>query len=160
MSTDFSNLAEAFGGRWCDCIEKVIDQLTPERLAVYCMEKKYREFHKPTQDETGVRYGYYLRTVTELRTINEEEIRQDVNVVAGFGKFFHRDYETLEWTLKAIQKIADFEGRTAQKVAEDVVKCDEKKAPPVHETSRAAPEAPFPATGRKIRQTSSGMRRL
>jgi hypothetical protein len=152
-------LEEQFGGTWCSCIHKVIEELTPKKLAVYCIEKGYKEMHKPSEDELGIRYGYYLRTETQLTRVGDDELKKDINIAAAFGDFFQRDYESLKSVLIAIQKIATFEERFAQEVSEEVVGCDESKAPAVQATTPNRPDSPFApnVTKRKI-QTHQGLR--
>ena len=130
---DLSALAQHFGGDWCDCIDKVLYQLTPKKLAVYCMKKGYSAYPKPIEEDgVGVRYSYFLEKVKEKKAVGDKEenvIIQERSVVAAFGDFHLRPYETTQSILQAIGNIAIFEERPAQKVAEDVVTMDEGEMP-------------------------------
>lgn len=128
-----ADLAHQFGGQWCDCIQKVIGPITPTLLASYCIEKEYRQQHAPLRDEAGVRYGYFLKNKVETRTIQGEQIEKEYKLMAGFGEYTGRPFETLQSCLKAITNIAEFERRPPQAVAEDVLNADISLAPPVPE---------------------------
>lgn len=136
-----------YGGAWCDCITKVIQQITPKKLAAYCNNKGYREQHKPDLDEIGLRWGYYLYSVNEKMAVGEkDQIDIARAVCAAFGEFFHRDYESLQSCLSAIMVLAGFEKRSPQAVAEDVIACKEEDAPMPEEKK----EAPNPYTLRSV----------
>lgn len=156
---DKEQVALAYGGDWCDCIEKVIDGLSPKKLAVYCIEKGYRPFHEPKEDDLGVRYGYYLTTVKIEKTVGDKEedrIVTDKSIVAGFGDFNHRPLETIQSVLRAIKTISQHERRTPQMISHDVVKCDEKKAPAIRQAKADIPDAMAQPGTRRYMQTSQG----
>jgi len=151
-------LAQEFGGKWCDCIHKVIGELSAAKLAVYC-ESRYKRAHPIITDECGIRYGYKLTTVTSKVTVNQDEVEKTYNFVAFFGEFTLREFDTLQSVLQAIDRIADFEKRSAQSVAEDVAKCDPQQAPAPGAEPRADDRVFIPGTKRQL-MTSEGMRTL
>jgi hypothetical protein len=125
-------LATEFGGEWCDCINHVIAHITPAKLAVYCIENKYEQVHKPTRDDgVGVRYSYKLKAVQRTETVGNDEVKKDFNVCASFGDFHLRPYDSLRTCLQAIARIAWLEQRSPQEVAKSVSKCDESKQPEI-----------------------------
>ncbi len=156
---DLKPLQQSFGGSWCDCIKKVFDGITPRKVAAYCIAMEYRPFHEPVADDIGVRYGYFLKTVKELTTVGKDEVEREKNIVASFGEFYHRSYETRHSALQAIVKIADFEGRTPHQVALDVVEADESTVPEAKAQKEEPRRAPAPGT-RRYEQTANGLRAI
>jgi hypothetical protein len=157
MEGDLSGICRVYGGEWCDCIDRVIEKLTPRKLAAYCIAKKYPDFPKPTADELGTRYGYLLRTVRQLVNIpgEKEGVEKNVNIVAAFGEFTHRPLETIQSVLNAIQRIAAHEGRSAQAVALDCLAADESVVP-VPVAPGDSPPAVVPSVRRFV-QSSQGI---
>lgn len=127
---DKRQLLSDYGGIWCNCIDKIVDEITPMKIAGYCIAKGYKPHHPPQQDEYAIRYGYYLTTEVELvQNGDGTEIERPRKIVAIFGEFEHRPYETLKSCLEAILALSYFEKRVAQQVAEDIIKADESLVP-------------------------------
>lgn len=153
---EIAELAHQFGGQWCDCIQKIIEPITPPMVAAYCVSKGYKQQHDPLRDEAGVRYGYFLKNKVETRTIQGEQIQKEFKLMAGFGEFTNRPYETLQSCLQAITAIAEFEDRSPQRVAEDILASDVTLAPaPPEEVISEEPSSPMSRGARRYVQNST-----
>lgn len=150
------DLAAQFGGQWCSCIHQVVSRIRPVLVAAYCEMQEYKKQHPVIRDSSGVRYGYYLKDKTEVRSVDGREETKQFKLIAGFGDFNRRPYETLQSCLKAISAIAEFERRSPQEVANDVIDADEKQAPEIpdkEEDERGGP--PISEGSKRYYQDSS-----
>lgn len=156
---EIQTLSTQFGGEWCNCIQNVILDITPELLAAYCESKKYPEQHKVIRDESGVRYGYFLANKVESRTVQGETVEKQFKLMAGFGDYKLRPFETLQSCLKAIHAIAEFEDRSPQTVAEEVILADPQLAPTIpKDQNDERPNGPINAGAKRYIQTPNGIR--
>lgn len=157
---EFQELCHVYGGAWCDCIRKVIDAITPEKLAVYCAGK-YEQFRQAESDEIGVRYAYKLKVVKLSQREGDFEIVREQNILADFGAFFHRPVETLQSVLKAIIKIAEHEKRRPHDVALEVAEADEARADfiaPIKKTVADSPQMRAFNSAKKFMQADGSLR--
>jgi hypothetical protein len=127
---DKAALITSYGGSWCGCIDKIVDDITPAKVAAYCIGKKYPAQHPPHQDDISIRYAYYLKTIVEHTVVSDKhEIDRERRIITACGDFKDRPYETLKSCLDAIIKLSEFEERPAQEIAEEIAKADESLVP-------------------------------
>lgn len=112
-----------YGAGWCHCMVTQISELTPDKLAAYCVEQEFRAYPEPIYEDTdkSTRYQYLVKETRRL--VKGKEV-VDI-VVAGFGKFPYHPFQTLDTVLGAIRKIASATGQNAHEIAEEILKTKE-----------------------------------
>ena len=147
---EYQQIADHFGGTWCDCLFSIMSKITSKKLAAYCIAKGYEQVHPPEADELGIRYDYKLRTDRETERQGETEITRERNILAQFGEFHHRPVETTQAALRGIMQIAIHEQRSPHEVALEVINTDDSQVP---EPRQVTPQPIAPMAPNTTRRT-------